>query len=333
MSGPSDPAAGAWMMQHVWDFFDYTQDTIWLKEVGYPMLKGVGEFWLSHLQEDEFSGDGSLVAIPCNSPEHGPTTFGCAHDQQEVSEVFDNILSAAAIVGDADSRFLSAVSAALSRIDKGLHITEWGGIKEWKIPDSYGYDVENTHRHLSHLTGWYPGAAISSYLGGYSNSTIQAVVEKTLAVKGNGTSEEANPGWGKVWRSAAWARLNNTDLAYFHLKYSVEANAAPNGFSMYDGKQPPFQIDSNQGYGGAVLSMLSVDLPLPHDAVPDAVRTVVLGPAIPRAWAGGSVQGLRIRGGGVVDFEWDDMGIVNRASLEGSKTKIKLVNKEQVLLN
>ena len=40
------------MMQHVWDFFDYTQDVEWLKEIDYLMLKGVTEFWLTQLQED-----------------------------------------------------------------------------------------------------------------------------------------------------------------------------------------------------------------------------------------------------------------------------------------
>ncbi|CAH0024805.1 unnamed protein product [Clonostachys rhizophaga] len=324
------PTSGAWMAQHVWDYFDYTQDLSWLKEVGYPLLKGGGEFWLPQLQEDRFSRDGSLVVNPCNSPEHGPTTFGCAHDQQEFHQVFDNILSSSVLVGDEDSYFLKSVAYALLRLDRGLHFTEWGGVKEWKIPDSYGYDVKNTHRHLSHLTGWYryPGYSVSSYQGDYStNTTIQAALEETLIARGNGTSEEADPGWGKVWRSAPWARLNNTDQAYIHLKYAVETNTAVNGLSMHDKKQPPFQIDANQGYGGAVPSMLSVDLPLPHDAGDDTVRTVVLGPAIPKAWAEGSVDGLRVRGGGLVHFEWDDEGIVARATLEGSRTKVRLVNK------
>lgn len=152
--------------QHIWDHFDYTQDLNWLKKIGYPLLRGVGEFWLSQLQEDRFSRDGSLVVNPCNSPEHGPTTFGCAHDQQELHQVFDNILSSSVLAGEEDIHFLKSVAYALSRLDKGLHFTEWGGVKEWKIPDSYGYDVKNTHRHLSHLTGWYPGYSVSSYLGG-----------------------------------------------------------------------------------------------------------------------------------------------------------------------
>lgn len=313
------------MMQHVWDNFDYTQDVEWLKRQGYPLIKGVAQYWLSQLQDDAFFEDDTLVVNPCNSPEHGPTTFGCAHYQQEIHRTLDTVLSGAAYVGEDDEDFLDKVSSTLDRLDKGFHITEWGGIKEWKIPDSYGFDVKNDHRHLSHLTGWYPGYSVSSYLGGYTNGTIQSAVRETLESRGNGKALDANAGWPKAWRSAAWARLNNTEQAYYHLRYAVEQNFVGNGLSMYAGKEAPFQIDANFGIGGAVLSMLAVDLPLAHD-VGMETRTVVLGPAIPKTWAGGSVKGLRVRGGGTVDFSWDDDGVVDKARFVGSKTKVDLVN-------
>lgn len=94
---------------------------------------------------------------------------------------------------------------------------------------------------------------------------------------------------------------------------TIQENIAANALSMYSGKNEPFQIDANFGYGGAVLSMLVVDLPV---GVEDkgGVRTVVLGPAIPGVWGEGSVKGLRVRGGGVLDFEWDGEGIVTSAT-------------------
>jgi alpha-L-fucosidase 2 len=101
---------------------------------------------------------------------------------------------------------------------------------------------------------------------------------------------------------------------------------------MYEAAEPPFQIDANLGFGGAVLSMLSVDLPLAHDSDETAVRTVVLGPAIPSAWAGGSVNGLRIRGGGIVHFKWNDSGLVTTAQLTDSKSRVKVVNKAGTIL-
>ncbi|KAI1751610.1 Six-hairpin glycosidase-like protein [Xylaria castorea] len=321
------PAAGAWMMQHVWDRFDYTQDIDWLRRQGYPLLKGIAQFWVSQLQEDLFFNDGTLVANPCNSPEIGPTTFGCTHYQQLIHQVFDNVLSSADLVGEKDQQFLSSVASSLARLDTGIHFTSWGGIKEWKLPDSYGYDEKSTHRHLSHLIGWYPGYSMSSYAGGYHNATIQDAVKETLIARGLGNAEDANAGWAKVWRAACWARLNDTEMAYEELRYAIDVNFAGNGFSMYTALNPPFQIDANFGLAGAVLSMLVVDLPLPYGAGKE--RTVVLGPAIPPAWGNGSVSGLRVRGGVSVDFKWDENGIVTKATPNpstGSRRKIVFLN-------
>ncbi|VUC34742.1 unnamed protein product [Clonostachys rosea] len=324
------PVAPAWMMQHVWDYFDYTQDVTWLTEVGYPLMKGVATFWVSQLQEDAFTNDGTLVAIPCNSPEQGPTTFGCAHYQQAIHALLVNVMGAALITKDTDTLFSDKVRLALAKMDKGLHVASWGGVKEWKMPESLGFDTQNKHRHLSHLTGWYPGYSIASYLRGYTDSGIQAAINKTLIARGNGTASDADAGWAKIWRSACWARLNNTDEAYFHLRYAIDRNFAGNGLSMYKGVQPPFQIDANLGLGGAILSMLVVDLPRAYTngSSNDVARTVVLGPAIPRSWRGGSVRGLLLRGGGSVDFSWDNEGLVTQATLRSGQAKYQMVNKK-----
>lgn len=320
------PAAAAWMMQHVYDHWEYSRDVDWLKKQGYPMMKGVAEFWLSQLQEDGYTGDGSLVVNPCNSPEHGETTFGCTHYQQLIHQVFEAVLTTSAVVEEADSVFVKDITNSLARLDKGFHIGDWGQIKEWKVPDSEGYDfINDTHRHLSELVGWYPGYSLSSFLNGYSNSTIQDAVRQKLYSRGEGKAEDANAGWAKVWRSACWARLNETERAHFELRYAISENTAPNGLSMYNGLSTPFQIDANFGFGGAVMSMLVVDMPSAFGD--ESTRTVILGPAIPAAWAGGKVKGLRLRGGGSVDFSWDKNGLVDQAELHDRDTPLKIVNR------
>lgn len=53
----------------------------------------------------------------------------------------------------------------------------------------------------------------------------------------------------------------------------------------------------------------------------------MLGPAIPEVWGGCSVKGLRVREGGVVDFQWDDNELIISASLTGRKSPLLIINK------
>lgn len=316
------PASAAWMLQHVYDHFSYSGDAAWFTAQGYPLLKGVAQFWLSQLQPDLFAKDGSLVVNPCNSPEHGPTTFGCANYQQLIHQLFTNILSSLNALPNLehDAAFIKNLTNALKKLDKGLHIGSWGELKEWKIPDSYGFDVQgDTHRHLSQLVGWYPGYSVSSFLSGYSDPATQNAVRTTLISRGAGSGSDADSGWEKVWRSACWSMLNATTEAYYELKFAIDENFAHNGLSMYWGTGPLFQIDANFGFIGATLAMLVVDLP--------GMEEVVLGPAIPTAWAGGSVKGLRLREGGLVSFGWDKDGIVQSAVVTDRKKNLKILNK------
>lgn len=61
------------IVAHVWDRYDYGRDKNWYASVGYPLMKGVASFWIDLLVQDDYFKDGTLVANPCNSPEHGPT--------------------------------------------------------------------------------------------------------------------------------------------------------------------------------------------------------------------------------------------------------------------
>lgn len=318
-------------MQQVFDHYDYTRNLTWLSETGYPLLEGIASFWLSQLQEDLFNNDGTLVVNPCNSPEQGPTTFGCTHYQQLIHQVFEAILATASLVSSPDNNFIDSVSDTISRLDAGVHIdpdSDTGVLKEWKVPNHYLYNVYPQHRHISHLVGWFPGYSISSFSGGYTNATLQDAVRASLIARGDGTDADGNGGnygWPKVWRGACWARLNDSSRAYEELQLSIVNNVAPNLLSMYSAKNPPFQIDMNLGWAGNVLSMLVVDLPLSSSKKGED-RIVVLGPAIPKAWGGGSVRGLRVRGGTVVDFDWDQKGIVTQKTVLSGGQAVQFVN-------
>lgn len=67
------PFAYPLTVQNVWNRYDYGRDTHWWKTVGYPLMKSVAEYWIHEMVPDLYSNDGTLVAAPCNSPEHGWT--------------------------------------------------------------------------------------------------------------------------------------------------------------------------------------------------------------------------------------------------------------------
>ncbi|KAJ5802590.1 Alpha-L-fucosidase [Penicillium pulvis] len=327
------------LQQCLWDFIEQT----WVsygEETAKLLYGAPSGSWVIHdeintfgytamkndaLHKDLYFNDGTLVVNPCNSPEHGPTTFGCSMYQQQIWELFDRILATWSESGDDDHEFYQSVVQAMTHLDRGIHIGSWGQLQEWKLD----IDVENdTHRHLSGLVGWYPGYSVAIE---ESNKTIADAVETMMWSRGDGEID-ANSGWEKVWRSACWARLNNTDEANFELRFTIEQNIAENGLSMYSGHYTPFQIDANFGLVAAVTEILIHDLPQAHGD--QGVHTVVLGAAIPSSWGGGSVSGLQLRGGGYVDFSWDSEGVVQQASVHGRIKALKLLNaKGKVMVN
>lgn len=321
----------AWLMATVWDRYDYSRDANWYATVGYPLMKGVAQFWLDTLLRDEYYHQLIWVANPCNSPEQGPTTFGCAQFQQVIWELFDHIIKDWDASGDTDTAFLKAVKDKFAALDPGVTVGRWGQIQEWKLD----IDVQNnTHRHLSHLNGWYPGYIISGYYG--KNETIVKAVETSLYSRGNGT-EDSNTGWEKSWRAACWARLGVVDEAYKIFKYAIDVNFGPNALSIYTASNTPpykqslpFQIDANFGQSAAALAMLATDLP--QASGDKGTPIVTVGPSIPKAWAGGSVRGLRLRGGGQLDFGWTDDGLVEKVTITGRTAPIKIVNKKGTVI-
>lgn len=95
-------------------------------------------------------------------------------------------------------------------------------------------DRKDTHRHLSHLIGLYPGYALSSYdpsiQGPPQSSTKSKALTKaevlnatktSLIHRGDGTASDADSGWEKVWRAAAWAQLGDADKFYDELSVST----------------------------------------------------------------------------------------------------------------
>jgi alpha-L-fucosidase 2 len=302
------PVGGAWLALQTWEHYAFSLDTGFLRTTAYPALKESAEFMLSFLIEIPAGRPfaGCLATNPTSSPENafilpngikGRLTYAATMDIEIVGELFEKCALSARILG-VDSQFIETIETARKRLPP-LQVSHNGELQEW-IGDYR--KTENEHRHLSPLYGLYPGNSIT--LEGAP--AIASAARKCLELRGDADG----PGsCFKAWRAALWARLGEGDHALRILAKLISQSTSPDMLNdAYD------QVDGHLGGPAAIAEML----------LQSQNGEIVLLPALPSAWRGGTVRGMRARGAVTLDFAWKDgslLSAVVHAKLSG---KIRL---------
>ena len=285
----SGPGTAGFTSKLFWEYYDFTRDTTFLRETGYPALLGASKFLSKTVKPAE---EGLLLVDPSASPEvrvkdeiggfSGPhyRTVGTTFDQGFVWENHNDVLKAAEILGEKDD-FLNVVRDQMGKLDPVI-IGASGQIKEYREENEYAEIGDPHHRHVSQLCPLFPGTLIN-----FNTPDWLQAAGVTLDFRGNKAT-----GWGLAHRLNLRARTKDAEKAHEVLRILLKERTLPNLWTIH----PPFQIDANLGLVSGIAEMLIQS----HEGFIEIL------PALPKAWGTGSFDGLVARGNFELSVKWED---------------------------
>ena len=209
------PTGGAWLCQHLWEHWLFTDDKKFLAQRAYPVMKKASLFFVDFLIKDPKTG--WLVTSPSYSPEQGELCYGPTMDNQLIRALLEHTIAAAKILGT-DKKFAAQLASIRDQLPPN-QIGKYGQLQEWLD------DIDrtnNNHRHMSPLWALFPGADITQ-----ARPKIFAAAKVLLKWRGDGST-----GWSYAWRIPLWARVGDGDFAFRQLNLLLQKRTLPNLFDL-----------------------------------------------------------------------------------------------------
>ncbi len=292
-----NPMAGPWLATHIWEYYDYTRDRKFLKEIGYPLIKSSAQFAVDFLW---YKTDGTYTAAPSTSPEHGPVDQGATFVHGVIREILLDAIAASKVLrtDGTERKQWEGVLAHLAPYQIG----RYGQLMEWSIDID---DPTDKHRHVNHLFGLHPGHTLSPI----TTPELAQAAKVVLEHRGDGAT-----GWSMGWKLNQWARLQDGNHAYM-----LFGNLLKNGTldNLWD-THSPFQIDGNFGGTAGITEML----------LQSHMGFIQLLPALPDAWNEGSIDGICAKSNFEVSLSWKDKQLTDAILLSkaGSPCTVRYGN-------
>ncbi|MCS5717682.1 glycoside hydrolase family 95 protein [Herbiconiux sp. CPCC 205763] len=290
--------AGGWAVRLAWDYYSATGDFGFLRDSAWPLARQVMAFY------DAFtaSESGERHLNPSYSPENTPSDWANPITLDATMDV--------AVIRDA-ARLTMRIAATLGMDEYAekwvtlveelpqYRVAEDGTFAEWLWP---GISENIAHRHVSQLYPfWYENDPAAS-APEFRKAALETIRRK---LEWRGEKPSAPPegrmemAFGLVQLGIAAARLGDAEAALTCVEWLARDHWRSNAVSTHDA-DAIFNVDASGGLPAIVVEMLI-------QSQPNSLRLL---PALPEAWASGSVRGVRCRGGIVVDaLNWDETSV------------------------
>lgn len=308
-TGTIDHACTAWVSQMMFDYADYSGDEAFLRDTAFPFMKGVFEVYRAMLEDH-----GDQLRLPVSvSPEYRGANMdawgaNASFQLAAIHRLCENLSSAAEVLKENANPSWNDVSRRLPRATltpDGERIALWEGV-----------DLEESHRHHSHLAGVAPFDTLDPF-----GDDWREVIESTLR-HWIGAGMGLWSGWCMSWASQLHSRVHNGAGAQMLLElwrkvFTNEGrgsmhDAVVNGLTLMGAPEliresTRSQVDSGRGSTGAAILAKAERMQL--DGAMGSVAavqemllyaqrgTIHLFPAIPASWSRVSFERMRAPGG------------------------------------
>ncbi len=279
-------AGCGWLAGFFSDYVRYTGDIEFLRERCLPLLKEIALFYEDFLCE---SNDGKVEFIPSYNPETGPG-INATMDIAVVKHVLTDLIY-----------FSRRLNTNADDIEKWELILRKlppfpinnGALTEW--PDG---GISPSHRHHSQLYSCFqsfdPLFETDMPLRAAAQSTVHLKIEGLDGGKGTKGQQTS---FSRVQCGISAAYLGMAEEAYGRLQVMATMRSMnPGLITSHDPNAYIFNTDGNGGIPQIVATMLAFSR---EDCV-DLLRS------LPTAWQNGSIHGLNLACGCIVDITWKD---------------------------
>jgi hypothetical protein len=287
-----------------WLHYRYSMDESILREIAWPLMQGAFEGYWAMLEERD-----GVLSLPVSvSPEYrgaGMDAWGCDASFQlaALHMTVQNLIAAAKVLGEPlDARWQEVEEKLPPYATVEIAPAPWDTTlpRPRRIALWEGLELEESHRHHSHLASIFPFCSIDSSAPEHQETVAHSIAFWARMGAGQWT------GWCLPWASALCSRLGLADAAvswlhwlldnYTNQGWGTRHNADFSGTAAFDdgslasgswmGQNEVMQMDATMGFLTAVTEMLVQNRR-------DGLHVL---PKLPRRWKELSFHGIRCEG-------------------------------------